>query len=316
MKTQSLTIDLDANRGAIISNNTQDAWKSEDPSLPKVAWKMSADDERVVVPVGKKIVFEAEVTEAAATKAPIRGVLLFDCGHPVAVCTRPPWKLELPFSEEYYRTTRYMSAGRSGKTPPWDALAHAFRLYVVDAEGRVSSTDDLRWRIPAFQGTSAPWKGKDHAVPGTIAPWKFDEGGRGVAHYSHGVTPRTKGAGRYPLLRTDSAFDCRPKSVPQLRTGEWMNYTVNVKEEGRFKATLDFGTGNYFPNKVLLVVDGVKRGEFDCPWPGKWDWSRRKSRLVGELELSAGRHVITLLQVGYLSMGALTLERVDGTSVE
>ena len=289
-------------------------YPKDDPALPKVAWKTAADGERVVVPAGEKISFEAEVTESAATKAPIKEVLLFDCGHPVAVCKQAPWKLEIPFTEEYYRTTRYMSAGRSGKTPPWDAIAHAFRLYVVDAEGRVSSTDDIRWRIPAPQETSTAWKGKAHAVPGKIAPWQFDEGGRGVAYYSHSATIRTKGAGRYPLLRKDSAFDCRPKSVYQLKTGEWMNYTVNVEEGGKFKATLDFGTGNYFPNKVLVVVDGVKRGEFDCPWPGKWDWALRTSQLAGELELSAGRHVITLVQVGYLSMGALTLERVNGIS--
>ena len=276
-----------------------------------MTWKTPAIGDRVIVPIGEKIAFEAEVTEAAATKAPIKEVLLFDCGHPVAVCTKAPWKFEIPFSEEYYRTTRYMSAGRSGKTPPWDAIAHAFRLYVVDAEGRISSTDALRWKIPEFQGVRSPWKGKAHSIPGKIPSWQFDEGGRGVAHYSHGTAPRTKGAGNYPLLRRDSAFNCRPKSVYQLKTGEWMNYTVDVAEGGKFNATLDFGTGNYFPNKVLLVVDGIKCGEFDCPWPGKWDWSLRKAELIGDLELSVGRHVITLMPVGYLSMGALTLERVN-----
>lgn len=291
-------------------------YPKDDPALPKVEWKTPADGERVVVPQGEKIAFEAVATESATTKAPIKEVILFDCGHPVAVCKQPPWKLEIPFSEEAYRNTRYMSAGRSGKTPPWDVIAHAFRLYVVDAEGRVSSSDALRWRIPAPTEKSSPWNGKAHAVPGQIAAWKFDEGGRGVGHYSHGLQPRTKGAGRYPLLRKDSAFDCRPKSIYQLKTGEWMNYTVDVAEGGIFKATLDFGTGNYFPNKVLLVVDGVKRGEFDCPWPGKWDWSLRKAHLAGDLQLSAGRHVITLMPVGYLSMGALALERADGKAAK
>ena len=301
-------------------------YPQDDPALPRIAWKDSAEGDRVMVPPGGKVTFEATVSSAPATKAPIKEALLFDCGHPVAVRTAPPWKFEIPFTEEYYRTTRYMAPGRSGKSPPWDTIAHAFRLYVRDAEGRIASADGVRWRIPLAAGkglpalpteggtdallSARPYKGKAHALPSTILPWQFDEGGRGVGHHSLVATPRKKGPGRMRLLRDDTAFDCRKATVMQMKSGEWMNYTVDVATGGTFRATLKFGTGNNFPNKVLLLVDGVQRGEFDCPWPGKWSWETRTANPIEGINLPSGRHVITLMPVGYLSVGTLTFATV------
>ena len=282
-------------------------YPKDDPELPHVAWKSEDAGKRVIVPDGGKVSFEAEVSPSAATKSPIREVYLFDCGHPVAVRTAPPWKFEIPFSEEYYKTTRYMAPGRSGAKPPWDCIAHAFRLYARDADGRIASAEGLRWRIPEANGGATPWKGKAHAVPGKILPWQFDEGGRGVGHHSLVAKPRTKGAGGLKLLRGDTAFDCRTKNVQQLKTGEWLNYTVDVATGGTFRASLEYGTGNDFPNKVLFIVDGVMKGEFDCPWPGKWDWTVHPSATTLDVKLSAGRHVVTLAPVGYLTLGSLTL---------
>ena len=53
----------------------------------------------------------------------------------------------------------------------------------------------------------------------------------------------------------------------------------------------------------------AKRGEFDCPWPGKWDWTVHPSATTLDVKLSAGRHVVTLAPVGYLTLGSLTLEQ-------
>ena len=286
------------------------AWEypRDGKSVPSIAWKDGAGGERVVVPSGGTVSFEADVRPAADGSSPIAEAYLFDCGHPVAVRTAPPWKFEIPFTEEYYKTTRYMVPGRSGKTPQWDCLGHFFRLYVRDKAGKVGIADGLRYRIPAPASGATPWKGKAHPVPGKILPWQFDEGGRGVGHHSLTVAPRTKGKGRLPLLRKDTAFDCRKATVMQLKTGEWMNYTVDVADGGKFRATLVYGTGNNFPNKVVLLVDGVKRGEFDCPWPGKWDWSSRNAKPLEGIELTKGRHVLTLMPIGYLSVGTLTLE--------
>ena len=110
-------------------------------------------------------------------------------------------------------------------------------------------------------------------------------------------------------MRKDTAFDCRKKVVMQLKSGEWMNYAVDVAESGKYRLTLNYGTGNYFPNKVMMLVDGVFCGEFDCPWPGKWDWHIHPAKPLESVELSAGRHTITLAPVGYLSVGTLTVER-------
>ena len=60
----------------------------------------------------------------------------------------------------------------------------------------------------------------------------------------------------------------------------------------------------------MLLVDGLNRGEFDCPWPGKWDWSTRTAKPIEGIEIPSGRHVLTLMPIGYLSVGTLTLDAV------
>ncbi|HNX05080.1 MAG TPA: hypothetical protein PKI32_06235, partial [Opitutales bacterium] len=208
----------------------------------------------------------------------------------------------IPFSKEYYLTTRYMKPGRSGALPPWDALMHVFTVYVQDAEGRVGVTAGPVLKIPVPAAASEPFKGQPHAVPGKIDPAAFDAGGRGTAYYSIRPNPRSSNP-----VRKDVSLGCRPDRVVQLKTGEWMNHTVDVKSTGKYRVSLEYGTGNFFDNKLLFVVDGERRGVFDlAPNPsGKWD--THAAPALDNIVLAAGRHMITLVPIGYFSIGTLEL---------
>ena len=268
-------------------------WAMPEKGLPRPSWKTSQT--RAAARAGERISYSADI----ASDKPVVAAWLFDNGYPVASRTEPPWDFEIPFDQSAYAQTRYGKPGRSGVVPPWDRLTHFFKVYARDADGRVGVTEEYRYRVPETEAVSTPWKGKAHAVPGTILPWQFDEGGREVGHHSLSAKPRKN------RLRADTAFDCRPKTVMQLRTGEWMGYTVDVQTAGTYRVELNYGTGNDARNTVELVVDGLHRGTFDCPFPGKWDWSTRAARPLEDLALKKGRHAVKLVVTGYLSVGTL-----------
>ena len=273
-------------------------WEMPEDNLPRPEWK--TPQTRVPVAEGETLAYSADVKASA----PVVAAWLFDNGYPVASRTAPPWDFSVEFSKASYDATRYARPGRSGVTPSWDRLPHFFRIYARDAEGRVGVSEEYRYRVPETGTASTPWKGKAHVLPGKILPWQFDEGGRDVGHHSLGSKPRKN------RLRSDTAFDCRPKTVMQLRSGEWMDYTVDVRTAGTYRVSLTYGTGNPVRNTVELSVDGVHRGTFDCPYPGKWDWSTQTAKPLEGLKMEKGRHVIRLLVTGYLSIGEIewTLE--------
>jgi len=276
------------------------AYPEADAATPRVFWK--GTDTAVLVPPDSALVFTVGVEPSGVTKAPVKAAYLFDNGTPLACRTEPPYVFNIPFSKEYYLTTRYMKPGRSGALPPWDALMHVFTVYVQDAEGRVGVTAGPVLKIPVPAAASEPFKGQPHAVPGKIDPAAFDAGGRGTAYYSIRPNPRSSNP-----VRKDVSLGCRPDRVVQLKTGEWMNHTVDVKSTGKYRVSLEYGTGNFFDNKLLFVVDGERRGVFDlAPNPsGKWD--THAAPALDNIVLAAGRHMITLVPIGYFSIGTLEL---------
>jgi len=173
---------------------------------------------------------------------------------------------------------------------------------VQDADGRVGVTACPVLKIPVPAAASEPFKGQPHAVPGKIDPAEFDAGGRGTAYYSIRPNPRASNP-----VRKDVSLGCRPDRVVQLKTGEWMNYTVNVEKAGKYRVSLQYGTGNFFDNKLLFVVDGERRGMFDLAPDLSGKWETRAAPALENIELSAGRHVVTLVPVGYFSIGTIEL---------
>jgi len=276
------------------------AYPEADAATPRVFWK--GTDTAVLVPPDSELVFTLGVEPSGVTKAPVKAAYLFDNGTPLACRTEPPYVFSIPFSKEYYLTTRYMQPGRSGAVPPWDALMHAFTVYVQDADGRVGVTADPVLKIPAPAAASEPFNGHPHVVPGKINPAVFDTGGRGTAYYS--IRPNLRASNP---VRKDVSLGCRPDRVVQLKTGEWMNYTVNVEKTGKYRVSLQYGTGNFFDNKLLFVVDGEQRGLFDLAPDPSGKWEMRAAPALENIVLSAGRHVITLVPVGYFSIGTIEL---------
>jgi len=276
-------------------------WAYPMEESPGVDWV--TPQKQALVKDGEKLAFEAKIRPSAKSASPIIRAWLFDNGYPVAVAEKPPWRFEIEHSKTFYDSTRYMSTGRQGEPPKWDSLAHFYRVYAQDAAGAVGHTEDYRSRLPVGDEAPSPWKGVRQTLPGELAPSHFDEGGRGIGHHSLSATTN-----RQNRLRKDTAFKCYPKSVAQLKSGEWLNYSVDVQTGGLYRVGLDYASGSDTPNAVELIVDGESRGRFGCPWSGRISWDTLKAKPLEGVRLTQGPHEVRLLVVGYLSVCNLTFE--------
>src|SRR5579872_3827774 len=109
-------------------------------------------------------------------------------------------------------------------------------------------------------GQSTPWQNKIQQIPGRIEFEYYDEGGEGVAYHDFDST--NNGSGKLnppngtflnefrmkegvdisytkPGNIDDNLFNKVPRDMNKLyvgwtKPGEWINYTVEVKETGRY----------------------------------------------------------------------------------
>ena len=82
---------------------------------------------------------------------------------------------------------------------------------------------------------SNPYKGKPHQIPGKIEAEHFDEGKPGSAY--HDLDEKNLGANYRGPTQVD--IEKRPDAsnghgIGWTREGEWLNYTVEVKQSGTY----------------------------------------------------------------------------------
>jgi hypothetical protein len=140
---------------------------------------------------------------------------------------------------------------------------------------------------------SSPYPGPNPApIPGTIEAENFDNGAAGVAYSD--VDAGNNG-GAYRNTDVDVAADQGASNQNMLgwaRTGEWLNYTVDVMEAGNY--TLEIGVAaNGVGGTFHIEFGGAdKTGPIQVPDTGGWFTWQPVSRTVS---LSAGRQTMRLV---------------------
>ncbi len=181
---------------------------------------------------------------------------------------------------------------------PDKAGKYSLKAVVVDTEGtkyeRVSSLTATNPRS-AFKG--------DIAVPGTLEAENFDKGDEGVTY--HDSNPSKEGDGS--SYRTDGGVDvvrCNGGyALGYTISGEWMEYTVDVKEPGQYSydAVVSSGTGNSSFSISLMSDDGAatQLASVTVPKTADNDWSKYTT-VHGNLSknLNAGRQIIRISITG------------------
>ena len=265
---------------------------------------------------GNVLRFTADARPAEKTKTPIKNVYLFDSGFLLDYKSEPPYNFEVLISKEYFDATEYVRKGREEKAPEFGPLQHALCLFVQDEAGVVSHSEVKEFHIiPSVK--SRPYKGVAQKIPGRVELAKYDEGGPNVAYYDSSPGNSFKGRSK---TRLDGDVDILGDVLGNLVVGEWVNYTVDIAEEGEYTAVLHYGTPIKNRRGIRLRLDGnltrvhdflgnafVNVNQHDDEGVGVDSFLERK-----EVFLPKGRHILTLdaLSSG-INMDYIEFKRVE-----
>ncbi|MFN8344932.1 MAG: carbohydrate-binding protein [Spirosomataceae bacterium] len=212
----------------------------------------------------------------------------------------------------------------------------------------------LIWGIVLFSGTlyaqknykGKPYKDSLQVLPGKLECEKYDSGGEGIAY--HDKDSLNNGSGKlnpndgtyFNTFRFNEGVDIsytKPRGIddnpynevePLLNQlyvgwtepGEWVNYSVEVKEDGYYEGTLMY-TANA-DGKIAIGIDGKSwlgpvvvqstyNAKDDVAWRQWHHWN--KQVIFGSQKLSKGKHVLTLKTVekGNMNYDFIVFKRVQ-----
>ncbi|MEM1013802.1 MAG: carbohydrate-binding protein [Planctomycetota bacterium] len=123
------------------------------------------------------------------------------------------------------------------------------------------------------------------ATPGQIEAEWFDEGGEGVAY--HEMSPENYGGDTTRPGGVDVRSRDGRTNVGWIRSGEWLEYTVDVAMSGNFGFTAEVATA-VSGARVTVTVDGLEIASGAIDQRG---WNDYNTLDFGSIGLSAGRHV-------------------------
>jgi len=144
--------------------------------------------------------------------------------------------------------------------------------------------------------SSRPYKGKVHAIPGTIEAEDFDEGGEGVAY--HDMEPENREKHQPPYRESGVDLEWREDASQKFnlgwtRPGEWLIYTVDVKETGTYTIEMMVACDKR-GGQFRLEFNGVdKTGPVEVPDTG--GWTKLKPFSKTGVKLDAGHYAMKLV---------------------
>lgn len=138
-----------------------------------------------------------------------------------------------------------------------------------------------------------PYNGTPFKIPGKIEAEEFDLGGEGNAYHDNDEQNRNGGD-------RNEGVDMSNTAVGYTQTGEWLEYTVDVAEDGDYIVESRVASGNsgaaftlYMDNQFIIPgADGTPGGFVEVPNTGDWEtFTTVKTKLN---KLTKGTHVLKL----------------------
>ena len=160
----------------------------------------------------------------------------------------------------------------------------------------------MRFKLTTFfllavvygQADSKPYKGKVHQIPGKIEAEHYDEGAPGKAYYD--LDEKNLGADYREATQVD--IEKRPDAsnghgIGWTRKGEWLNYTVEVKEAGTYTIEMPVASNKQGGIFHLEIKGRDITGPIRIPDTG--GWQILKMLYHKNVKLTKGRHVIRVV---------------------
>ncbi|WP_322743868.1 PKD domain-containing protein [Methanofollis aquaemaris] len=145
---------------------------------------------------------------------------------------------------------------------------------------------------------------KDHALPGRIEAEDYDLGGEGVAY--HDTETGNQGNSDYRSEDVDLEFWDGAITTSYAYPGEWLEYTVEIEEAGRYTAGFSLATPQA-GKECILLVDGVVVGRVTAPNTGGWG---TYETIETGVDLPAGTHVLRVVfPQGWVNADAVTFTK-------
>ena len=141
------------------------------------------------------------------------------------------------------------------------------------------------------QADSKPFKGKVYQIPGKIEAEHYDEGEPGKAYHDNDV----KNSGANYRGPTQVDIEKRPDAsnghgIGWTRKGEWLNYTVEVKESGVYSIEIPVASNKQGGVFHLEIKSKDITGPIQIPDTGGWQILKLLHHK--DVKLTKGRHVI------------------------
>lgn len=165
--------------------------------------------------------------------------------------------------------------------------SHTIKAVATDVKGNEDESS-LEMKV---RGPQEAYNGILSQIPGKIEAENFDEGGEGYAYHDEEEENKEMGA------RTDEGVDVKSNSertcIGWTVKGEWLEYTVEVKETMQYKYTVYAATDNN-DAAFHFEIDGEEITDTKIVGStGDWDSYKGVSGVTKEI--TAGTHVLRLV---------------------
>ncbi|MGQ8335505.1 carbohydrate-binding protein [Sunxiuqinia sp. A32] len=182
----------------------------------------------------------------------------------------------------------------------WAPSVGAYQVFAIatDNSGLTATSDTIFGKVQV-----------SHLIPGVIEAENYDVGSNGESYYD--LTSGNK----FAKYRTEDIDieSCSDEgggfSLGDFQTGEWLNYTVQVEESGRYRVDFRVAT-NMDGGKLSISVDGQTiNNSITIPNTGGWQiW---ETISVDGIQLEEGQHVIELGSVSeYVNVNNMMFSNV------
>ncbi len=164
--------------------------------------------------------------------------------------------------------------------------------FTIEATGYNSKGDKTTAKTSIKVVEVGPYGGKSADIPGVVEAENYDNGFAGEAYFD--LSDGNVCDDFTDYYRKDGV-DIKKISngvaIGHCQKGEWMNYTVNVAQDGEYDITMRVGTGNN-DGGLLSIYAGNEVKEVSIDKTG--EWGTFKEVKVGTIKLYKGEQVLKL----------------------
>lgn len=169
----------------------------------------------------------------------------------------------------------------------------SFTAIAIDTLGRESAIAQYTYKIRGPYSSAI-------SIPGTIQAENFDKGGEGLSFHDSDSNDEGDASYRSDNEGVDIVKGNNGNAIGYTNSGEWLEYTVNVKADGIYKysATVSSGVSNS-GFRLGLMKNGTETqlATISVPQTGSNSWDKYTT-VSGSFKLSAGTQVIRLTITG------------------